>query len=42
MKLTEIPLIVMMFYELLKIAFFISIPVLLLLILKEIRLKKNT
>jgi len=41
MKLTEIPVFVFMLYELLKIVFYISIPILLFLILREVRLSND-
>ncbi len=41
MKLTEIPVFVFMLYELLKIVFYISIPILLFLILREVRFSND-
>jgi len=41
MKLTEIPVFVFMLYELLKIAFYVSIPILLFLILREVRFSND-
>lgn len=41
MKLTEIPVFVFMLYELIKIVFYISIPILLFLILRELRFSND-
>lgn len=41
MKLTEIPVFLFMLYELLKIAFYVSIPILLFLILREVRISND-
>lgn len=41
MKLTEIPVFLFMLYKLLKIAFYVSIPILLFLILREVRFSND-